>query len=191
MIAVSAFSGMAGALLSQAIAAVNTYFTDKRKQAADLQNQYRNKKIEIGENFYYISGEIMTVLRKNISFWKNWHTSRSEASIAALNKELVKFTAALDKLYAENWKYNLVSLYFTVSFDPAELSESNALSQKYYLSVLDKGSAIKQAREEDKEALLGDYAFAVFDMCAHYEEIYRKIVTDRAGVKAALERCFR
>lgn len=76
----SAFAGLAGALCTQLITTANIYFVDKRKQAAELKNQYRNKKVEIGENYYYITGEKMACI-KNIGYWKNWNNARPEESV--------------------------------------------------------------------------------------------------------------
>ena len=136
LIELSAFSGLAGALLTQIIVAANTYFTDKRKQAFELKNLYRNKKVEIGENFYYVTGEKMALIKKNIRYWKNWNDSRLEASIMFLQKELTRLNRDMEKLDAENWKYNLIHLYFDVSFTDDEIIASNEKTHRLYLKAL-------------------------------------------------------
>ncbi|MES2111908.1 MAG: hypothetical protein V4577_24340 [Bacteroidota bacterium] len=186
LLAVSAFSGLAGALLTQLITVLNNYLTDKRKERLERSASYRNKRGEIGENFYYMHGEVMAVIRKNISIWQNWNKTRSQASLDALNKEVVKFTSHLEKLYAENWKHNLVGLYFPVSFTAGEMMQANDISQKYRLSVLDMTAAIKGAAPEDRDALFEKYALIIFDMCAHYETVYKKMEQDRGIVKDEL-----
>lgn len=190
LLEVSAFSGLAGALLTQLITALNGYFADKRKDHAEQRTAYRNKRIEIGENFYFMQGEVMTIIRKNITVWQNRNHSRSKASMQALIAEVAKFTAYLEKLYAENWKYNLVSLYFPVTFSAAGMTQSNEQSQKYRLAVLDLSSQINDATSAEVESLRRNYAQVVFDMCAHYERLYEQMDRDRAIVKEELLRDF-
>jgi len=183
---VSALSGMTGAILAQIVAAVNNYFTDNRKHNFEVNNQFQNRKIEIGENYYYMNGEMMAVIRKNIEFWKNFNTSRGEASLESLKREVKQFTARLDKLNAENWKYDLITLYFNVSFTPDEIQAVNAQSRKLDLAILDLAGRLKSAVPEEKDALLGKYALAVFDMCSHYEAVYAKLEQDKNVIRDEL-----
>jgi len=130
----------------------------------------------------------MSVIRKNIAVWQNWHHNRSRESLDALGIEVKKFTLYLEKLYEDNWKYNLTSLYFPVSFITAEVIESNDISQKYRLAVLDIAAAIKVADAGERETLYEKYALVIFDMCAHYEGLYQKMERDRGIVKGELLR---
>jgi len=186
LIGVSALSGLTGAILAQIVAAVNSYFTDKRKHSFEVDNQYRNKKIEIGENYYYMNGEMMAVIRKYIEFWKNFNTSRGKASLESLKTEANLFTARLEKLNSENWKYNLITLYFKVAFTPDHMQAVNAQSRKLQLATLDLAGRLKSATGEEKENLLGKYAVAVFDMCSHYEAIYEKLDLDKNVIREEL-----
>ena len=77
LIEVSAFSGLAGALLTQMMTGIFAYFSDQRKYHHEIKNLYRSKKAEIGENFYYMTGEIMAIVKKNIGYWKNWKIGRA------------------------------------------------------------------------------------------------------------------
>jgi hypothetical protein len=51
LIAVSAFSGLAGAIITQALTGLFAYIGDKRKADIELKSQYRTKKVEIAENY--------------------------------------------------------------------------------------------------------------------------------------------
>jgi hypothetical protein len=186
LIAVSAFSGLAGALLTQTISGLFAYFSDKRKYNNGVRDLHRAKKVEIGENFYYMTGEKMAIVKKNISYFKNLNNSRSEASLDYLKKEMIKFKSYIDKLNEENWKYNLISLYYNVSFTSTEVLEANEQSHLYYLKVLDLMDKIKKANEEDTELLYQQYAVAIFDMCSHYENVYEKMKEDMNIVKNQL-----
>ncbi|WCT13750.1 hypothetical protein [Mucilaginibacter jinjuensis] len=186
LIAISAFSGLAGALLTQMISGLFAYFSERRKYNNGVRDLHRAKKIEIGENFYYITGEKMTIVKKNIGYWKNWNNSRSEASLDYLKKEMITFKAYIDKLNEENWKYNLISLYYNVSFTSSEVLEANEQSHLYYLSVLDLMDKIKKANGDETEVLYQQYAIAIFDMCAHYENVYEKMKEDMNIVKNQL-----
>ncbi|WP_419699078.1 hypothetical protein [Mucilaginibacter sp. NFX135] len=183
LIEVSAFSGLAGALLTQMMTGIFAYFNDKRKYNHEVKNLYRIKKTEIGENFYYMTGEIMAVIKKNIGYWKNWNNSRSKGSLDFLNREMIKLNAYMDKLKAENWKFNLINLYFNVSMSNSEVIESNIRSQQLYLKVKDIMDKIRKARDSDRDALYQEYALAVFDMCTQYEDLYIKMEHDANMVK--------
>ena len=182
LLAVSAFSGLAGALLTQLITFANTYFTDKRKQSFEVSTQLRNKKMEIGENFIFITGEKMAAIRKNIGFWKNGNKSRTDKSLEFLYRETARFNAYMEKLNADNWKFNLISLYFDISFTNEEVARSNERSHELYLTYLDLAERIRKAEGHEKEQLFQRYAIVVFDMCSHYEEIYKRLQRDIAIV---------
>jgi hypothetical protein len=185
-IAISAFSGLAGALLTQTLTGIFTYFGDKRNYRHEHTNLFKARKIEIGENFYYMTGERMAVISKNISYWKNWNNSRSEASLEFLNKEMVRLNTYLEKLDNENWKFNLINLYFDVSLTNEKVIESNAKSKQLYLRVLDIIHHLKHSDKNDQEGLYQQYAVALFDMCSHYGELYLKIQRDMDLIKAEL-----
>ena len=186
LIAVSAFSGLAGALLTQIIGQAGAYFADKRKLGAALADQLRNKKIEIGESFFFITGEKMTAIRKNIGFWKNGNKTRTGSSLDFLYKETTRFNAYMEKLNADNWKFNLISLYFNISLTNEEAEKSNRKSAELYLLYLDLADRIRQAGDAEKEDLYQRYAVVVFDMCSHYEEIYSRMEQDMKVVRAQL-----
>lgn len=190
LIELSAFSGLAGALLTQMVVAANTYFTDQRKQCFELKNLYRNKKVEIGENFCYVTGEKMALIKKNIRYWKNWNDSRRESSIMFLQKEMTRLNRNMEKLDGENWKYNLIHLYFDVSLTDDEIIASNEKTHRLYLRVLDLTDKIRQSADGNKEELYGHYAVAVFEMCSEYEAVYAHLKNDMDAVKKQLLREF-
>ncbi|MFI5161238.1 MAG: hypothetical protein ACHQHN_08165 [Sphingobacteriales bacterium] len=185
-IAISAFSGLAGALLTQTLTGLFGYFSEKRKYHNEHKNLYKSRKSDIGENFYYMTGERMAIISKNITYWKNWNNSRSETSLEFLNKEMVKLNNYLEKLDNDNWKFNLISLYFNVSLTNDNVITSNAKSKQLYLRVLDVIHQLKNTAGPDKEELYKRYAIALFDMCAHYEELYLKMQQDMNLIKAEL-----
>jgi hypothetical protein len=186
LISVSAFSGLAGALLSQVIGLANTYFTDKRKQGFELTMLLRNKKVEIGESFFFITGEKMTAIKKNIIYWKRGNQSLTATSLEFLYKETFQFNAYMEKLNAENWKFNLISLYFNIAFTNDKVVQSNLRSNELYLSYRDLSERIRKADGEEKEELYKRYAVVLFDMCSHYEEIYTRMDHDMNLVKTQL-----
>jgi hypothetical protein len=190
LIVLSAFSGLAGAILTQALTGLFTYLGDKRKARFELNNLYRQKQIEIAENFYYITGETMSVLKKSIEYWKDRNKPRSEASIEFFNKEMKRLDAYMEKLNAENWKHNLISLYFSVTLSYNEIIAANTKSHLLYLGLLDIAEKIKANTAEDKEKLLGQYHVGIFDLCAQYDHIYAMLERDMHAVKKELLRTF-
>jgi len=157
LIALSAFSGLAGAILTQVLTGVFAYYGDKRKSQLELNKAYRDKQVEVAEQFYYVTGETMAVIKKNIEHFKDRSRSRSEASINFFDKEIKKLEAYLDKLKADNWKQNLIGLYFNVSLSYQGLIEANNQSHLLFLRLLDIADKIKKTNDPDKEKLIGDY----------------------------------
>jgi hypothetical protein len=186
LLQVSAYSGLIGALLTQTLIGLFSYVGDKRKSDTELKKTYRNKQVDIAENFYYVTGEKMAIVKKNIGYWKNYNNSRSEKSLDFLNKEMMKLNTYMHKLDAENWKYNLISLYFDVSLTNDLMIASNLKSKELYLKVLDLTDEIKHALEESKGDLYQLYTQAINEMCRHYEDIYAKMANDMNVVKLGL-----
>lgn len=190
LIQISAFSGLIGALLTQCLTGLFAYLGDKRKSGAALKNTYRNKQVDIAENFYFVTGEKMAVVKKNIGYWKNYNIARSEKSLDFLNKEMNKLNTYIAKLDAENWKYNLISLYFDVSLANDRVIESNLRSKEMYLKVLDLTDGIKHALNEEKGDLYELYNKAINEMCEHYERLYQTMAGDLNIVKTGLTKEF-
>jgi len=190
LVALSAFSGLAGAILSQALTGLFAYFGDKRKSKFELNKLYRDKQAEVAEQFYYVTGETMTMLRKNIEHLKDKTKLRSEASVTFFNKEIKALDSYMDKVKADNWKHSLISLYFNVSLSYDNLIKANNKSHALYLTLLDLTEKIKKATDQDKEDLLGKYYMCVFDLCSQYDDIYKMLEHDMQGVKTALLNSF-
>jgi hypothetical protein len=167
LIEISAFSALAGALVTQLMNGLFVYYSDKRKYRIEVKNAYRNKKIEIGENFYYLNGETMSLLKKSIAYWRK-----------------------RNQFYADNWKYNLVNLYFKVNLSIDEINEENQKSHGLFIKVRELADRIKDASEGDKEALYGEYSFSTYDLINQYEHIYSLLEQDMNVVKDELLREF-
>ena len=190
LLQISAFSGLIGALLTQGLTGLFSYMGDKRKANTELKNAYRNKQVDIAENFYFVTGEKMAIVKKNIDYWKNYNNSRSDKSLDFLNQEIVKLNAYMGKLDAENWRYNLVSLYFDVTLTNDQVIASNMKSKEQYLKVLDLREGIRHALDVEKSDLYDLYDEAIKEMCRHYESIYAKMYNDMAVVKDGLSKGF-
>ncbi|HEY8929519.1 MAG TPA: hypothetical protein VIM55_10030 [Mucilaginibacter sp.] len=190
LVEISAFSGLAGALLTQLVTAFNTYLTDRRKQSFELGAEYRARKAETGEHFYFMTGEKMAAIKKNVGYWRNWNNSRSSSSLQFLTAETRQFNAQLEKLDSENWKYNLVEMYYGIEFTQAKVHESNDRSHRLYLAYLDVADRITGASEDETETLYQRYATIVFEMCGHYEQVYQLLERDRQLVRNELAGMF-
>jgi hypothetical protein len=186
LLQVSAFSGLIGALLTQGLTGLLSYVGDKRKSSTELRNTYRNKQVDIAENFYFVTGEKMAIVKKNIGYWENYNDSRSEKSLEFLNQEMTKLNAYIDKLDAENWKYNLAGLYFDVSFTNEKIIATNAQSKEMYLKVLDITDQIKHSLPNEKGDLFKLQSESISEMLKHYDEVYKHMASDMIKVKAEL-----
>lgn len=183
---ISGFSGLIGALLTQLMTGLFSYINDKRKFKSEQKIQFHSKKTEIGENFYFMNGEIMTVIQKNIAYWKNKHSLRGQASISFLNKEMEQSNNLIEKLNAENWKYNLINIYYDVPFSYSAIQEANLQTHQLYLKILDMSEKLKNATGQDLELLYTMYNEVVIDLCLHYELVYLKMQDNMTAVKTQL-----
>lgn len=187
LIAVSAFSGLAGAILTQTLTGLFAYFADKRKTNMELKNQYRGKQTEIAENYYYVTGETMAILRKSVQFWKGRSIARSEASYKSMTESLSLADTRLRQMMIDHWKHTLIGLYFHVALSYDELIAANNLSHERYLKVLDMEEKIRNAAdEEEREKYTGRYSVAIFELCNQYDNIYDILGKDMERVRIAL-----
>lgn len=191
IIQLSAFSGLAGALLTQALTGTFQYFGDKRKAHNELKSTYRSKQIDIAESFYYVTGEKMAIIKKNIDYWQNRNNSRSNESLEFLTREIKKMNAYMDKLDAEHWKFTLVGLYFDVTLTGANVISSNERSKELYLKVLDLSETIKHALPDSIDDLYGIYGATVEEMCKQYQNVFDIMTNDLEAVKQGVAREFR
>lgn len=190
-IALSAFSGLAGAILTQLLTGMFSYLNDKRKQTAELERDFRSKKSEIGENFYYINSELMTLIRKNITYWSNLHNDRSIETLNLMRKEMAKLAAYQERLHNENWKFNLTNVYFDLPFNNRDMEEANQRSNQFYLLINDLSNKIKSCVEADKlESYHQKYAIYIFDLCSHYEDVYSRMAQNNTFIQQQLLNLF-
>lgn len=190
LVALSAFSGLAGAVLTQALTGLFTYLSDNRKARFELNRAYRHKQVEVAENFYYVTGETMAMLKKSIEHWRDKGKSRSEASITFFNKEIQKLDVHMEKLNADNWKKSLIGLYFNVSLSYNELIKANTDTHLLFLSLLDLSDVIREANGEERYELIGRYHLKVYDLCEQYDSIYNMLEKDMNIVKNEILRTF-
>jgi hypothetical protein len=191
LLILTAFAGLAGALLTQLMTGLFSYVNDSRKRRIELDNNFRSKKIEVGENFYFVNVELMSMIRKNIGYWKNLHNGRSEASRNILHKEMEKMDAYQRKLNAENWKYNLTGIYFEVPFGFNEMQDANRRAHELFLRVTDVSESIKRSGEAEADELYQAYNLLIFDLCSHYENTYARMEQNMSSVKTQLLGNFR
>lgn len=189
---VSAFSGLAGALISQALTGLFAYFGDKRKTDIELKKEYRNKQVEIAENYYYVTGETMSILKKSIQLWKGRNIQRSEASYKSMTESLKEADTLLKQMNIDNWKHNLIGLYFNITLSYDELIAANNKSHELYLKVLDIESKLRSVdNEEDRERYLGQYSVSIFDLCSQYDAVYDILASDLSKVKTEVLKSFK
>jgi hypothetical protein len=184
-------SGLAGAVLTQALTGLFAYHGDKRKENSALKMTYRNKQIEIAENFYFVTGETMTMVRKNIEYWQNRSKPRSEASISFFKGEMKKLDDYLENLKATSWKHNLTGLYFNIHLSYGKLIAANSRCHAMHLRLTDLAEQIRECGDpQEKNKWLGVYFTLVFDLCAEYEAIYNLLEKDMHNVKNELAHIF-
>jgi hypothetical protein len=182
----TAFAGLAGALMTQLLTGLFSYLNDRRKQESEVQSLYRGKKLEIGENFYFMNGELMAMIKKNIAYWRQRGEDRSDRTLAFLRQEMDRLDAYQAKLQAENWKYNLIGIYFAIPYSFQEMLEDNQRSHELYLQVLDYSERIRVALPSEKDEFFLPYQEVIEGLCTHYLQIYSKMEGNMEAVKTAM-----
>jgi hypothetical protein len=162
------------------------YVNDERKRKTELENQYRKKRLEIGENFYFVNGELMTMIRKNIDYWYNLRNDRNEQTLLSMKKEMDKLNSYQAQLHTDNWKYNLVGVYFEVPFEFDEIQQANRRSHQLCILVNDLGNKIREAGAGQQETLYKTYNIAIFDLCSHYEQVFLRMQGNMVAIKEQL-----
>jgi hypothetical protein len=186
VLVMSAFSGLAGALLTQLMTGLFAYVNDRRKQKIALEEQFRSKKLEIGENFYFINGELMTMIRKTINHWNNYRNDRSEQTRKFMKGEMDKLNDYQIRLHNENWKFNLIGIYFKVPFSFDEIQLANRRTHQLYLQVIDLSNKIRDAAAAEREEHYGAYNLTIFDLCSQYEQTYKRMQDNMIAVRGEL-----
>jgi len=67
----------------------------------------------------------------------------------------------MQKLNSENWRYNLINLYYDVSLSFSDVQEYRAKAQSYFLKILDPADQLSKGSEEE-EMIYGMYAVHIF-----------------------------
>jgi hypothetical protein len=91
---------------------------------------------------------------------------------------------------ADNWRHNLISLYFNVSLSHEELIASNTKLHELYLKILDIADRIAQSEDNERDELCGLYNLGVFDLCRQYDQIYDLLASDMQLIREALRQVF-
>ena len=84
LIAISAFSGLGGALLTQLMTGIFRSVNDKRKFRQEQRTALLNRRREVGETYFYVALEMLGILKKSVAFWENRNESRSQTSLAII-----------------------------------------------------------------------------------------------------------
>ncbi|WPU91619.1 hypothetical protein SNE25_20080 [Mucilaginibacter sabulilitoris] len=191
LVILSAFSGLLGALLTQLMTGLFSYVNDRRKQQFELQKQYRGKRAEIGESFYFMHGELMSMIKKNIAYWKNRQDYRSEVTLQFLKLEIDRLDGYQSRLQTENWKYNLVGIYYHIPYDFADMLDDNKTSHELYLKVLDLSEVIRRTLPQEREDIYGNYLVVLNELIQHYEKVYLRMTENMEAVKTQLLQDFK
>ncbi|RFZ92858.1 hypothetical protein D0C36_15820 [Mucilaginibacter conchicola] len=186
LVTLTALAGLAGALLSQLMIGFFAYINDNRKKKDELEKEYRNKKAEIGENFCFINAELMTMMRKNIDYWENLGDDRSGQTLAYMRREMERLDNYQAQLKSGNWKYNLINIYFDLPFDIDAIQQANRRSHQLYIRVIDLSDKLRTAEAEAREMLYPAYNMAVFELCGHYETVYKHMQENMTAVRGQL-----
>jgi len=113
---ISASSAIAGVVVTQIITAINNRKSDKRKYQFEATKAYLSRKIEVGEQFYYVTGENLTLKHALIHYVKTADL-KSPKAYEFISERYNQLYTDFEKVTEKNSLANLVNLYFDVKIN--------------------------------------------------------------------------
>lgn len=159
------------------------YFTEKSKRKFEIFKISTLKKIEVGEKFFFISGENLQLILTSVYSIKKRPELESKANKELLQKSLEEMHEEFKKIASEKNIYGMVSLYFDVKLTYKNILESDLKTTNILLKIFELSDKLQTAELKDKIQYLEPIRKAYDELCAHYEKIISHIEDDMAIVQ--------
>jgi len=135
-----------------------------------------------------MTGETITIVKKNIGYWQNRSKPRSKASISFFKDEMKKRDDYMKNLTATSWKHNLTGLYFNNHAVVYQTYRGEQPLLHDAPRLTDRAEQIRESVDPtEKNNLLGAYFTLAFNPCGAYETIYHLLEKDMDKVKNELQ----
>ncbi|MGI4727230.1 MAG: hypothetical protein ACRYGB_01555 [Janthinobacterium lividum] len=144
---ISASSALLGVILTQIITAINTKSSDKRKYASDIDKIALQRKIEVGEHYYRVTGSHIHLVDATIhAFTKLPELIREKIPIdTILSNSSLEENISNDKKVAETYPLgNFINLYY-------DISESFDSNSKFGITLKDLGLSLISSFPKPRE----------------------------------------
>jgi hypothetical protein len=185
---ISASSAITGVIATQIITAINNRKSDKRKYDFELIKTSLARKIEVGEQFYVVSGENLTVKHAFIHYLKNTDL-KSSKSYEFIDERYKQLYADFEKVSEKNSLANLVNIYFDVQINFESALEAEKKLKTLFISIHElKAQISNNSDPEIKDTLIRKRADEVNTYCAFAETEMQLSKIDMEAVRRELNR---
>lgn len=126
-ILVGAAGVIIGALITQVAAAINNYFSDKRKYNSEQRQALLIRKITIGEEFYALNGLAIQSLKKTLHYLETKDSLRNEDAVKYLEQCIIDRNNYLKSILQREKAHTAISLYYDIktSFESSQDFENS------------------------------------------------------------------
>ncbi len=185
---VSAGSALLGVIVSQIITAINSKSSDHRKHNFEIIKTKLARKIEVGESFYYISGENLQLMKAMVHYIKTKSIVQSKLSKEFLQNGYTRLHADFEKIKSDNHSANLINLYFNVGVSFELISKSDLEAKNIFLNLYELNSEYSRSTNSAayNERLAEGIAKEMINLCNHFEKSIERTKEDMDTVAQAL-----
>jgi len=184
---ISASAAIAGVVLTQIITAVNNFFSDRRKEAAEKRKLFLGKKIEIGENFYHTFRESLLNnhrLQKLFASGGSINSKESEEYVANIQAQI---KSSSEKLIADTSKYNLTEIYFDIESSSEVTARDINILFDLIIKRLELKADYDNSTDGEKKGIVMDFNETNSKLIDQFKAVAIRIEKDLALVKTELQ----
>ena len=132
---ISASSAIIGVVATQLITAFNARKTEIRRQEFEILKLSLEKKIEIGEHFYSLSGENLNLVKTLISNNELLSTLKAENSREYISSIYANFREDYRNFKSEKNIYSSVEIYYDISSTYSQVADNAQILKTYIAKV--------------------------------------------------------
>jgi len=181
---ISASSAIIGVVATQVITAFNNRKTEIRRQEFEILKLSLERKIEIGEHFYSLSGENLNLAKTLISNNELLSTLKSDNSREYISSIYTSFREQYQNFKAEKNIYSSVEIYYNISSTYSQVADNAQILKTYIAKVFEYNQQLSEAKtDEEKFAIVPKAREALQGYQSHLQLMVESIETDMKLLK--------
>jgi len=157
------------------------FFNSKNEKLKAKYKLHENsilKKIEVGEKFYFVSGENLQLMQAAIFNIQERSKLESYYNKKILSDSIENLNANFQKISSEKSMYSNVILYFNIKSTYKSISEADLKTTSLMLGFFELREKYQFASVEERDLLLAPIKEKEQEICNHYLSIISGIEED-------------